>query len=177
MVDNRKKLRQNSHLINRFPMSEGVSEVSEQANQWVVRANRRASGPVLQSVFLAVLDQSGVGETSTAGVHKMRPLRHSSYRSCCCLTFIVHLPFEMWTIFLLFLRCFTIRLFKASSLLLPYFLCDFTSLRSRVRSSVCYFRVTKNCDKWRWRRRILFWFYLWIVLNIRPKSNFIVIGA
>ena len=48
MVENRKKHRQNSHPIINCPTSEGVSE----------RANGRASGPVLQSVFLAVLDHN-----------------------------------------------------------------------------------------------------------------------
>ena len=33
MVENGKKHRQNSHLINHFPTSEGVSEVSERANE------------------------------------------------------------------------------------------------------------------------------------------------
>ena len=54
MVENRKKHRQNSHLITHFPTSEGVSEVSGASE----RANGRASGPVLQSVFLAVIDHS-----------------------------------------------------------------------------------------------------------------------
>ena len=53
LVENWKKYRQNSHLINHCPTSEGVSEVSE-------RANGRASGPVLQSVFLAVIDHSAL---------------------------------------------------------------------------------------------------------------------
>ena len=54
MVENRKKHRQNSHLIIHFPTSEGVSKVSSASE----RANGQASGLVLQSVFLAVLDQS-----------------------------------------------------------------------------------------------------------------------
>ena len=33
MVENRKKHRQNSHPIIHFPTSEGVSEVSERANE------------------------------------------------------------------------------------------------------------------------------------------------
>ena len=33
MVENRKRHRQNSNLINDFPTSEGVSEVSERANE------------------------------------------------------------------------------------------------------------------------------------------------
>ena len=33
VVENRKKHRQNSHLLIHFPMSEGVSEVSERANE------------------------------------------------------------------------------------------------------------------------------------------------
>ena len=75
MVENGKKHRQNSHPIIHCPTSEGVSEVSERANEWAQRrvwakravrskrtsgaserANGRASGPVLQSVFLAVPD-------------------------------------------------------------------------------------------------------------------------
>ena len=47
MVENGKKHRQNIHLIIHCPMS-GASE----------RANGRASGPVLQSVFLAIFDHS-----------------------------------------------------------------------------------------------------------------------
>ena len=54
MVENRKKHRQNSHSIFHCPTIEGVSEVSGASK----RANGRASGPVLQSVFLAVIDQS-----------------------------------------------------------------------------------------------------------------------
>ena len=46
MVENRKKHRQNSHPMNHCPTSEGV--------------NGRASGPVLQSVFLAVFDLSAL---------------------------------------------------------------------------------------------------------------------
>ena len=57
MGQNRKKHRQNSHLINHFPTSEGVSEVSGASE----RANGRVSGPVLQSVFLAALAYSGMG--------------------------------------------------------------------------------------------------------------------
>ena len=40
MVENRKKHRQNSQLIILFPTSEGASEVSEQANEWVQRRAR-----------------------------------------------------------------------------------------------------------------------------------------
>ena len=54
MVENRKKHRQNSHPIIHCPTNEGVSEVSGASE----RANGRASGPVLQSVFLAVIDHS-----------------------------------------------------------------------------------------------------------------------
>ena len=49
-----KKHRINSHLIVHCPTSEGVSEVSGASEQ----ANGRASGPELQSVFLAVFDHS-----------------------------------------------------------------------------------------------------------------------
>ena len=74
MVENRKKHRQNSHPIIHCPTSEGVSKVSkrsggreqseqskasEQMSGASERANGRASGPVLQSVFLAVIDHSG----------------------------------------------------------------------------------------------------------------------
>ena len=38
MVQNRKKNREKSHLILYSPKSEGVSEVSEQANKWVQRS-------------------------------------------------------------------------------------------------------------------------------------------
>ena len=63
MVENEKKHRQNSHLIIHFPTSEGVSEVSGASE----RANGRASGPVLQSVFLVVLAHSG--EESSGALH------------------------------------------------------------------------------------------------------------
>ena len=73
MVENGKKHRQNNHPIINCPTSEGVrgvskrsggrerseqSGASEQVSVVSERANGRASGPVLQSVFLAVLDQS-----------------------------------------------------------------------------------------------------------------------
>ena len=74
-----------SHLINNCPMSEGVSKVSKQANDWPQRsawvkrvsgasgrANGPASGPVLQSVFLVILAHS-VLETEAAKARK-----------CCC---------------------------------------------------------------------------------------------
>ena len=48
MVENGKKHRQNSNLINQFPTSEGVSEVSERANEWAVRANERMDERVAQ---------------------------------------------------------------------------------------------------------------------------------
>ena len=72
-----KKHRINSYPIIHCPTSEGVSEVSEWANEWVQqsvwakrgvqskqtsRASKwgsgRASGPVLQSGFLVILDHS-----------------------------------------------------------------------------------------------------------------------
>ena len=40
MVQNRKKHRINSHLIIHFPTSEGVSKVSERANEWAQRSAR-----------------------------------------------------------------------------------------------------------------------------------------
>ena len=40
MVENRKKHRQNSHPIIHCPTSEGVSEVSERANEWAQRRAR-----------------------------------------------------------------------------------------------------------------------------------------
>ena len=40
MVKNRKKHRQNSHPIIHCPTSEGVSEVSERANEWAQRRAR-----------------------------------------------------------------------------------------------------------------------------------------
>ena len=79
MVENRKKHRQKSHPIIDCPTSEGVSEVSERTSERSEgrerseqsgaservsgaseRANGRASGPVLQSVFLAVPDHCEV---------------------------------------------------------------------------------------------------------------------
>ena len=74
MVENGKKLRQNSHPIICCPTSErcersersGGRERSEQsgASERVTgaseRANGRASDPVVQSVFLAVIDHSEV---------------------------------------------------------------------------------------------------------------------
>jgi len=59
MVENRKKHRQNSHPIIHCPTSKGVSEVSERVSGANEGANGQASGPVLQSVFLAVIDHSG----------------------------------------------------------------------------------------------------------------------
>ena len=75
MVQNRKKHRINSHWINHFSTSEGewvkwaTERMSERrgarkqskqggASKWVSGASERASGPVHQSVFLAVLDHS-----------------------------------------------------------------------------------------------------------------------
>ena len=73
MVENRKEHRQNSHPIIHCPTREGVSEVSERtsersgrrerskqsgASERASSASERASGPVLQSVFLAVFDHS-----------------------------------------------------------------------------------------------------------------------
>ena len=55
MVENRKKHRQNSNLIIYCPTSEGASERVSSASE---RVNGPASGPVLQSVFLAVLAHS-----------------------------------------------------------------------------------------------------------------------
>jgi len=52
MVDYRKKHRQNSHLINHYPTSEGASEVSERANEWAVRANERTDERVAQHFSL-----------------------------------------------------------------------------------------------------------------------------
>ena len=45
--------------------AEGASEASspEQANELAMRANRRASGPVLASLFLFVPDHSGPFES------------------------------------------------------------------------------------------------------------------
>ena len=65
MVENRKKHGQNSHPIIHCPTSEGVSEVSgasERVSSVSKRANRRASGPVLQSLFLTVIDHSVRGK-------------------------------------------------------------------------------------------------------------------
>ena len=81
MVENKKKHRQNSHPIIHCPTREGVSEVSERANKWAQRrarakravwskgrsercewtserANGRANGPVLTSVFFSIFDHS-----------------------------------------------------------------------------------------------------------------------
>ena len=78
MVENGKKHRQNSHLIIHFPTSEGVSEVSERANEWAqwrarakraVRSKRTSERceqtskrtsewPSTAVCFLAVLDHS-----------------------------------------------------------------------------------------------------------------------
>ena len=43
-----KKHRINSHLINHCPTRKGVSEVSEQAREWVVRTNKRTDDWVNQ---------------------------------------------------------------------------------------------------------------------------------
>ena len=51
-----------------FPTSEGVSKVSERANEWAVRANGRASGPMLTSGFLVDLAHSAIVDAiSTSG--------------------------------------------------------------------------------------------------------------
>ena len=65
MGQNREKHRINSHPIIHCPTNEGVSEVSraEQAQRVSgasEQANGRASGPVLQSVFLALLAHSAL---------------------------------------------------------------------------------------------------------------------
>ena len=52
MVENGTKHRQNSHLIIHCPTSKGVSEVSEQANEWAVRANERTDEQVVQYFHL-----------------------------------------------------------------------------------------------------------------------------
>ena len=73
MVENRKKHRQNSHLINHCPTSERVSEWASQWAQRRARAKRAVlskrtserckwtkerTGPVLQSVFFVILAHS-----------------------------------------------------------------------------------------------------------------------
>ena len=64
------KNRQDSHLINHCPTSEGVSEVSGASE----RANGRAIDPVLQSVFLVDPDHSAsvepVNTTKSTHIHK-----------------------------------------------------------------------------------------------------------
>ena len=57
MADNRKKLRQNSHQINHFPTSKGMSERVSGASE---RANGQTSGPILTSLFVFVPDHSGM---------------------------------------------------------------------------------------------------------------------
>ena len=92
IVQNRKKHRQNSHLIIHCPTSEGVSKANEWAQRSArvkrvvrsertsercertservsgasERANGRASGPVLQSVFLIVLAHSAPSASSAS---------------------------------------------------------------------------------------------------------------
>ena len=63
MVENRKKHRQNSHPIIYYPTSEEVSKVSERVSSASEQANGRAGGPVLQSVFLAIIDHSVRGQS------------------------------------------------------------------------------------------------------------------
>ena len=68
MVQNRKKRSINSHLINHFPISLGVSEHRELcgASQRVSGAreqvNGQVSGPVFTSGFLIVLDHSAAAK-------------------------------------------------------------------------------------------------------------------
>ena len=77
MGQNRKKHRLNSHLIYHCPTSEGVSRVSGASD----RVNERASGPVLQSVFLFNLAYSAISDrlffysilTSLSGDASVRP--------------------------------------------------------------------------------------------------------
>ena len=102
-----KKHRQNSHPIIHCPTSEGVSEVSERtsersggrerseqsgaservsgASEW---ANGRASGPVLQSVFLAVFDHSAQFSVTR--------LCKSPCWSVCLYVFISHFAFFVY---------------------------------------------------------------------------------
>ena len=102
MVLNRKKYRMNSHQISHFLASEGASNrvsaaeraskvsCAEQANKWAVRVNRRARGPVLESVFLVDLDHSGLGKTTNMFVtfsHALRTVLQWFIKSRYC-------PFE-----------------------------------------------------------------------------------
>ena len=93
MVENGKKIQINSHPIIYCPTSSGVSEVSARAKRAVrskrtsdgerERVNRRASGPVLQSVFLIDLDH-GAEKKLPAGSRTRTP---DSIISVCLYTF------------------------------------------------------------------------------------------
>ena len=68
-MKNRKKHRQNSNLIIHCPTSEGVSEVSGASKQ----ANKQASGPVLQSLFLVILALSALAFLCNLDSHNFFP--------------------------------------------------------------------------------------------------------
>ena len=55
MVENQKKHRQNSHPIIHCPTSEGVSEVSEQANESAAEGASEASSPEQANGFFLLL--------------------------------------------------------------------------------------------------------------------------
>ena len=64
MVQNREKHRINNHLIIHYPISLGVSEVSEQVNG-------RASGVVLQDGFLIILAHSAMASSTLKTDHTL----------------------------------------------------------------------------------------------------------
>ena len=95
MGQNRTKHRINSHSIIHFPTSEGVSEVSGASE----RANGRASGPILQSVFLVILAHSETRFIHVATLSALSVMGSSlnvyslaQITSCFEHWFLVHFP-------------------------------------------------------------------------------------
>ena len=72
MGQNRKKHRINSHLINLFSSSEGVSKASS-ASSASKHANGRASGPVPKFVFLVILAHSASSFCNRVIFHSSSP--------------------------------------------------------------------------------------------------------
>ena len=136
MVENGKKHRQNSHLINHFPTSEWVewasertsersggrerseqSGASERVSGASERANGRASGPVLTSQFLFVPDHSAppcprISAFLLVASVKQPPQHHSLFTSKHSPRFLIHLwlVYDNETTAKLFLKLFFIIL-------------------------------------------------------------------
>ena len=140
MVENVKKHRQISHLIIHFPTSEGVSEVSERANEWAqqrARAKRAVRSKqtseyfnewILQSVFLAVFDHSEM---------ERKNRRETIY------FFLIFLKLRKCTLCLalFFLSLVRPSLFRLHFSLSPVY---YLSLSSLFFFSPCFFSLTRS---------------------------------